>query len=567
MQQNTNSLHPRTLAFIREHIKKNEVPVSHPYLDNKGKVTIGVGFLADSKEAFLALPLISGNGPATAEEKARAWDALMAEKRAGTGNFNRTPDRYKGVTSLTMPDTAVAARLDQEIATRSAKAAQVIGADAWDKLTEGQKAAAVDIDYATGDIAKFETFVKAARSGDAEGMARESVFHSGINAQGKVQRNWDRIARNYCGAAGLGGAACDAAVRKHFEGTGETPPPVLAVPPAPPSAPKEPALAGKPGEPPVPPVPEKKPDAGADAAGAAQAAANPAVERMKQALLTPGHPADEAMMTRPEIWTEEDARTVMKARMSLSTSDPAHARYADAERRHFAARYGSGPVKTDETGRMLTPELIGTAPSQPAPPRTIDGQDLGEAVGHVGGHVAGHADTHGFDTAVSGLQAGLNWLGGSGREAALSGDGKVVAGPGAPYSPLKMDGLFGPKTAHATRAATATFGAPRVKEASALGSFAEAARAGALARDPDALSHAVGKTFAPLFGAGSESRVATAFQGALNDMGADHLGAAFTPLKQDGWIGPKTAGAFADVFGAAGPAGFVNGLGRGFGFG
>lgn len=475
MQQNTNSLQPRTLAFIREHIKNNETPVPHPYLDNKGKVTIGVGFLADSKEAFQALPLITEGRPATQEEKSQAWDALEAEKAARRGDFNTGPKYYEGKTALTMSKAAIAKRLDQEIATRSAKAAQVIGADAWDKLTDGQKAAAVDIDYATGDIAKFEKFVAAAKKGDATAMARESVFHSGINAQGAKQRNWDRVARNFCGAAGLGGAACDAAVRKHFEGSGETPPPILAVPPAP-SAPKEPAAAGKPDqplarsgadEPSAPAKAGKESEAGADAGAAEQPAASPEVERMRQALLAPGHPADEAMMRPVDRWTEDEARTVMKARMSLSNSDPDHARYADAERRHFAARYGSDPVLVDATDRPLTPQVKGVVPGLPDTVRTPDGGALDVALGHVGDHVAGLAKADGLGRAVTGLQSGLNWLGAQGAEAA---DGK----------------------------------APAVR---------------------------------------------------------------FAPLKQDGWIGPKTAGAFSDVFGATGPAGLMSGLGRGFGFG
>ena len=43
-----------TLDTIRSHVKQFEKPIKHPYLDNKGHVTIGAGRKVETKGEFVA---------------------------------------------------------------------------------------------------------------------------------------------------------------------------------------------------------------------------------------------------------------------------------------------------------------------------------------------------------------------------------------------------------------------------------------------------------------------------------------------------------------------------------
>ena len=71
---------------IKGLIIHNEKPIKHPYLDNKGKVTIGAGFLVDTEDAFAALDLqyedkeTGARRPATEAEKRAGFRAMRVEK-------------------------------------------------------------------------------------------------------------------------------------------------------------------------------------------------------------------------------------------------------------------------------------------------------------------------------------------------------------------------------------------------------------------------------------------------------------------------------------------------------
>ncbi|MEK9755389.1 MAG: hypothetical protein VW338_19550 [Rhodospirillaceae bacterium] len=53
---------------------------------------------------------------------------------------------------------------------------------------------------------------------------------------------------------------------------------------------------------------------------------------------------------------------------------------------------------------------------------------------------------------------------------------------------------------------------------------------------------------------------------AINDLGRRHLGDGFAPLKEDGWIGPKTTEVFARLLPAAGGDGLTRKLGQSLDF-
>ena len=174
-----------TLNTIREHIIGNERRREWAYLDPKGNVTIGIGFKIDSENDFAALPLVNKNTGKTGTdtEKRQAWDIMQQEKARSvkSGDLNRKADTFEKLTNVHMPEAEQDKRLDREIATRAAgiKNDKDVGEEAWNRLTPGQKAVAVDLHYATGSLDGFPEFKKALKRGDAEAMAKESLVLHG----------------------------------------------------------------------------------------------------------------------------------------------------------------------------------------------------------------------------------------------------------------------------------------------------------------------------------------------------------------------------------------------------
>jgi len=126
-------------------------------------------------------------------------------------------------------------------------------------------------------------------------------------------------------------------------------------------------------------------------------------------------------------------------------------------------------VKRDATGRQIEAQAL-REPKRDAQAGsraglsdilTADGQDLAVAGKRLSDKLAGLSAQSGRVSAVKTLQSGLNKLddkrdGGSGSTADnAAGDGKPIVPKPAR---LKEDGLFGPKTAKATRQALVGFG-------------------------------------------------------------------------------------------------------------
>lgn len=205
-----------TMQRMREHIKANESVKDQPYKDNKGKLTVGAGFLVDDQGSFVQQPFEIRDTktgqirPASETEKKAEFQRLKGAK----GEVN---------TSLTLPQSAIDRKLDDEISTRVDKIKKEVGEADWEKLNDGQKAAVLDVHYANGSLEKFPGLKKEIKSGDANGIAREAGFNSGEKPDGTKVRNWEREARNQAAILGASQEEGRRAVIEKYRGTGENP--------------------------------------------------------------------------------------------------------------------------------------------------------------------------------------------------------------------------------------------------------------------------------------------------------------------------------------------------------
>ena len=88
-------------------IEDFELTVTWPYLDTKGKVTIGIGANVDRRSDFMAVPLRvdnKDNGPlATSDQKAEAYNILKnfaAANLDDNGNMNVKFDVFENITRM-----------------------------------------------------------------------------------------------------------------------------------------------------------------------------------------------------------------------------------------------------------------------------------------------------------------------------------------------------------------------------------------------------------------------------------------------------------------------------------
>ncbi len=165
-----------TINTIRQHIIKSEGRPSWPYPDIKGNVTIGTGFKIDSEADFIKLPLVdkATRKQASETEKRAAWEAIKekADEIKKAGGHNKDADAFQRYTNVRMPEAEQDKRLNEEIMSRIGKIKGEVGDEAWNKLTDGQKAVAVDIHYVKGSLKPFPAFTDAIKRGDADACHR-----------------------------------------------------------------------------------------------------------------------------------------------------------------------------------------------------------------------------------------------------------------------------------------------------------------------------------------------------------------------------------------------------------
>lgn len=219
----------RTLA--RAHLRRHEGVLPFPYLDSRGLVTLGVGFLLPDVKAFCAVPFVvclaEGTRTANPQEKLDAWEALQsASARAQADGKAPRAASFRDATPLRVPSNWIDERLDAAIEVRLTVCAQTLGAS-WFKLTPAQRVVILDVLYANGDLLKFPNLLRAAQGMNPTQMAANSLYFSGRHKAGRFadlpRRNWARCLANYALCLDLDPDSHQAAagIMRCFQGTAE----------------------------------------------------------------------------------------------------------------------------------------------------------------------------------------------------------------------------------------------------------------------------------------------------------------------------------------------------------
>jgi GH24 family phage-related lysozyme (muramidase) len=566
MEKTIKEILATTHKTIADHISKSEGGfIDYPYLDIKGHVTIGPGFKIENEEKFLKLDLKVDGRPANEAEKRDAWKQIQAEKKNRKGDFNIVSGEYKKITRIRMGESAQRARLGREITSRIDDIKRDLNDDAaWDKLSDAQKAAIVDIHYANGSLKDFPKLKEGIREGDAEKMSKESLFFTN-KEEGK--RDEGRLRRIYQPLAGKSEEEARKDVARLIKGEppkvdSDSKPDNGNVPESkPPEA--GPDKGEKPGD-----TPKADPEGASPKSTKMSSDAKKFVKYLKE----PGHPAEEALLKGLERWSQDDITEVSKYRIGLPLHDPRVEQIGNLERKWYEQNYGKGPAEVDATGRIITkrPRPHDLREDDENNKRTMPyypGKDDSEAVplknalSRIGRKVASNIDNDGSMRAIKGLQHGLNLFAPKAKTSPL------------PISKLLTDGIFGPKTRTALKQSVAGLGSDKVEEGLALGRFHDFAK-----RTPNYGAKGLGRmtetAFGPLFRNPrkpvkhpAERLEATSLQESLNDLGGKSSGfKGWTPLRTDGNIGPKTQSAFGRVLTAAGPDRLTRIFGKNLGF-
>lgn len=307
------------------------------------------------------------------------------------------------------------------------------------------------------------------------------------------------------------------------------------------------------------PSPAPAPAADASPSAATRAMATPDAERRPAAdavweiLFQPDDEAEETVLKPLADWTEDEQVRLGRHIFRMPQGDPARDRLATRRRDWFSHVFGDATARLDETGRTIEPRPLRPVPHEPRPASLPDGRSLTEGLERTARLLGGRAlEPDGAARGVKALQAGLN-----------------LTNPLISTPRLKEDGVLGPKTRLGIKQALVSRGTGGIAESLALGRFRDFAASGRhadLAEETDAnvggLFRNPEKPLAPR-AARPESM---ALQQSLNELGPKALGAAWTPLKEDGWIGPKTTDAFTRLAKAGDPDELTRSIGSFLGF-
>ncbi|MGB0670908.1 MAG: hypothetical protein ACPGNT_05385 [Rhodospirillales bacterium] len=210
--------------------------------------------------------------------------------------------------------------------------------------------------------------------------------------------------------------------------------------------------------------------------------------------------------------------------------------------------YGTGNADIDRFGRIIEPKPVRAIASVVTPARAADHQPLDKAVDDVAGRLGRIAPHDNDENRIRILQEGLN-----------------ITRPEA--VPLKTDGIAGPKTRGTLKSTLVTNGPAGVENGLALAAFKPAVHKAAGGGGAAGLDAAAKSSLGSLFPAKSQTGKSRpdclGLQMAINDLGANK---GVQPIKEDGWIGPKTEAAFGNLARKIGPEDMVSGIGKAFGF-
>lgn len=284
----------------------------------------------------------------------------------------------------------------------------------------------------------------------------------------------------------------------------------------------------------------------------------PEIDTFVTDMHKPPAPHEEALLKPVRDWSQGDAKAVMAARLNAGTLDTDRESMAAREREFFDLNYGAGPARKDATGRLVSDGPVRTISEQTGLAGTKQGRKLAGNFTRAVEKIARAAENEGLSKVIGDIQRGLNLADEMPR--------------------LKPDGIAGPKTTHALRKAIATTSPAKVDEGRALGEFQRMAEDSRRASDPNPakLAGKMDKTFGSLFRSSAKPKPAatepkpdvTALQETLNDLGPKSFGKdQWKPLKEDGWIGPKTNDAFSQVAKTTESFDFTSKFGKLLGFG
>lgn len=525
---------------MRAHLKENEGVKEQPYRDSNKNLTVGVGLNVSRKEDFVALKfqvkdVKTGEiRDATEKEKGAEFERLAKMSKK---------DIDEDENLFTLPRAEIDAKLDEKIAEHEAGVKRQIGEADWNKLTDGQKTAVLDVHYANPDgLDNFPKLKEAIKNGDAREMANQSDFHGGqIKGTEYQHRNFDRLRRNKAAMQGIDPES-DEAYRQVADSYPDHPSlpdkyknlrdlSVLTPEPRPQDAVDQGEPSPQPEPQPVPQPEQKQSEAPADPRVSAmtEMAAMPVANPGRSALLKPVE-----KLTQPEMM--DMIASAQGDYRGWRSGDPLKAHTYEKVQDWHASIYGDQPQGNDG-GKPIEPMPIRPIPEQASQHTTPQGEDLWQATARLGGKLAAAAGTDGYAQAVQGLQRGLNMLNDANPLPARS----AAYGPYAKLGPVEEDGQYGPQTDFALKHATARLGPAKVEDGLALGRFNTFARAAQASGNAEGLENKTHAIFGPLFRKDDQAPKVEggALQTALNGFGQT--------LKVDNWIGPKTTQAFADV--------------------
>ena len=137
-------------------LRKWEGVISHAYVDSKGYVTVGVGFMIPSAAAAKGYGFVNRatKKKATAKEKEDEWKNVNKQKKSMRARF------YKKFTTLDLPDTEINRKLTTKVQSFERQIKKHY--KDYDKYPDEAKLALIDLAYnlGFGGLKKFKNMSK-----------------------------------------------------------------------------------------------------------------------------------------------------------------------------------------------------------------------------------------------------------------------------------------------------------------------------------------------------------------------------------------------------------------------
>ncbi len=582
---NTNTKQINELNTFYDYVTKSEEKKEHPYADSKGLITTAAGVKVNSWEEFKKIPFKYEEGKkqqrlATQAEIKTGWDALEKERRAiqkdPKRSFNLKADHFLDKTNLRHTDQDIRNITLPKVQRAINTAKTDLGEEAWNKLSLDHKKVAVDVAYASGNLAKnFPNLTKALKEGDSTKIASESHFYSGENEDGSPKRNWDRIRRNHATALGLDPDSQEAmqSIYDYYykrDGMEKLPRAYKDFKSSKRAEPQqEKDLKGGSANDTLstPTLPQKDPEVEEHS------------KWFEEQMTKPGDVADGLLSKQMEDLTEEEVHSLMKTPAYQSSTDPRREKTAYTVKNWYEHHYGTDKVARDETGKMVEPTFKIAPPKDKQPQKAGNGEPMEQAVKKLGTVLGMAAKTEGKEEAVKGLQQGLNLLNDKLKAPHKAKASEKLTTSFIQPTRLKDDGILGNKTRDALKTSVADHGPEKIKDGLALGRLANfTAQTQKAKKPPQPLAQAVDKAIGSLYGKEARSmgqnlpngRRSTlwgeAIQHDLNDQGNKLYKTDWEQLKPDGDLGPKTEATFIKLAQNKDPLDMASSFGCSLGF-